>query len=138
VGDKEVTDMDSYCTKFVDRMETDVEYIVELGVLPFLLRCAEWTTEDTENGNHEVANFRLPDSSLDRFSQDIPPWGSLSLLLRPGHYELLYPPSISFDDVRPLRGGSGGSDDDDYVRKPNHEAEVVACQAKLGAGDQNR
>jgi len=88
----DVTDMSSFCQKFVDRMETDAEgFYVQLGVLPHLLRVQSWVIEDTEGRNRhdwQVQQTQLPEPITPRVGTE--KFGDLRLLLRPGHYDLLY------------------------------------------------
>jgi len=104
--DDEVVDMKSFCTKFVDAMGVDAEGpFVELGILPHLLKCkciinslgnrsndsfvvTDFTLALIEEGSGEGASGsseKVAARSTSEAEEVL-----INLLLRPGHYDLLY------------------------------------------------
>lgn len=86
---EDVTDMSAYCDKYVRRMGEDAEgAFLELGLLPSLLRmgCVIHNLDLSAQKEIECPYQPIHGDCL----------GMVHILLRPGHYDLLYPMGASF------------------------------------------
>jgi len=87
---EDVPDMEAYCDKYVRRMGEDAEgAFLELGLLPSLLRtsCVIHNVDVSSSQREiECPYTHIRGSCL----------GSIHILLRPGHYDLLYPMGSTF------------------------------------------
>jgi len=86
---EDVQDMSAYCDKYVRRMGEDAEgAFLELGLLPSLLRmgCVIHNLDLSAQKEIECPYQPIQGDCL----------GMVHILLRPGHYDLLYPIGTSF------------------------------------------
>jgi len=86
---EDVQDMEAYCDKYVRRMGEDAEgAFLELGLLPGLLRmgCVIHNLDLSAQKEIECPYQPINGECL----------GMVHILLRPGHYDLLYPIGTSF------------------------------------------
>ncbi len=90
-GDEDV-DMETYCNAFINQMGRDAEGpYIELGILPNLLhcRCVIFNLDMRSMSENEIACPYTGDTADE-------PLAELHILLRPGHYDLLYTPTMTF------------------------------------------
>ena len=88
----EDADMETYCNTFINQMGRDAEGpYIELGILPNLLdcRCVIFNLDMRSMSENEIVCPYTGDSVNE-------PLAELHILLRPGHYDLLYTPNTIF------------------------------------------
>ena len=90
-GDEDA-DMETYCNTFINQMGRDAEGpYIELGILPNLLlcRCVIFNLDMRSMSENEIV-CPYTGNAADE------PLAELHVLLRPGHYDLLYTPTTTF------------------------------------------
>jgi hypothetical protein len=120
---EDVTDMEAYCNKYVRRMGEDAEgAFLELGLLPSILRtsCVIHNLDLHHLDNYSnQKEIECPYKSINGDQL-----GLVHILLRPGHYDLLYPtgavfsqPNVQFVESRSSRCNDTKEDTKDVDTK---------------------
>jgi hypothetical protein len=85
-------DLVAYCEKHINEMGRDAEGpYIELGILPSLLRC-KCVIYSLDMRHMSEKEYVCPFTT----KEDVEPLAVIHVLLRPGHYDLLYTPIVTF------------------------------------------
>lgn len=98
----DVSDLSAYCKQYIDRMGVDAEGpVIDLGLLFQLFHTKGCTVYLDRREDVDVTMLSSAPVPSPSSSPPLDCWGQIYLLLRPGHYDLLYPNTHILNNPNP-------------------------------------